>query len=132
MKSHSESWPKRPDVTFPQCTHARAHQLQRWGKETAGPKNTHIIEQKINDQLRIVFENSSTYDWETFFFIYTLARCRTEECVWTATLAGIKSFWWAQDCFMPMLVNLEPRGLFALMLKCLKPSWSFVGSTLRL
>jgi len=41
------------DVTFPQCTRpsTRARALARCcgvfrGKETAGPKNTHIIEQK--------------------------------------------------------------------------------------
>ncbi len=42
------------------------------GKETAGPKNTHIIEQKINYPLRIVFENSSIYGWETNFLFAPL------------------------------------------------------------
>lgn len=37
------------------------------GKETAGPKNTHIIEQKTNYPLRTVLENSSRYGWETNF-----------------------------------------------------------------
>lgn len=103
------------------------------GKETAGPKNTHIIEQKTNYPLRTVLENSSRYGWETNFLFVSMWGVEWRNACEMQLLRGSKVSgehkMFLCKCY---IVNLGPRGLFALMFKCLKPSLSFVASIFRL
>lgn len=139
VKSNPESWPK---WLTSRSHNARAHQTRARalaaavcleGKKQQARKIDTLLKTKIKYPLRTVLENSSRYGWETIFFICTHVRCRMESACEMQLLRGSKVSGEHNTVFMQMLcVNIGPRGLFALMSECLKPSESFVDSIFRL